>query len=554
MASRQEDPKDSAADQQTSQHPALELSEHQSVVDRPMDRCISKATNSVPREILTLIFQFCVASEAGLANRFFHNTAKSPWLLTYVCGKWRELALRTPSLWTTIRVSVDALEGSGRSLADVSELLLSYLERSRPLLLSITVMSEDSFPAHILDPIAATCERWHDLFLFAHPDDFPRFGAIRDHLPALQALQIIPTRLGNPANTSPTMFEIAPKLDTLSLGGHALELNFALPWKQIRSFEGNYIDPIDVLSVLPRMPGLTDLKLGREPPEHTPGPTQGIMITLASLRALTLNVSDDQRSPGHPDDLLDHLTLPALSDLEVECDVEESIECMRRLIERSDCRIETLTLVVTFKCRGDLLSLFRLTPHLRRLTLFDGTTMTAPRLLDALVVRPEDPGSVLLPKMEHTTLLASSPLPEEDVLRWLDVFESRVNPPQPQSEDGEVDEAQRIHSLRGILMGCTSGENIVGNRVCVDRFQGIATAGVTVDLWRADALSACGFGPEATWMRERRATEAKEANDSAARCMRGLFPLDMRITSQRKLAVSVTEVPMSAQTYHITVM
>ena len=295
--------------------------------------------------------------------------------------------------------------------------------------------------------------------------------------------QIIPTRLGNPANTPPTMFEIAPKLDTLSLGGHALELNFALPWKQIRSFEGNYIDPIDVLSVLPRMPGLTDLKLGREPPEHTPGPTQGIMITLASLRALTLNVSDDQRSPGHPDDLLDHLTLPALSDLEVECDVEESIECMRRLIERSDCRIETLTLVVTFKCRGDLLSLFRLTPHLRRLTLFDGTTMTAPRLLDALVVRPEDPGSVLLPKMDHTTLLASSPLPEEDVLRWLDVFESRVNPPQPQSENGEVNEAQRIHSLRGILMGCTSGENIVGNRVCVDRFQGIATAGVTVDLW-----------------------------------------------------------------------
>ncbi|KAL1695450.1 hypothetical protein GGG16DRAFT_45217 [Schizophyllum commune] len=523
MISRKEAPKESVADQQASQHPALEPSAHQSVVDRPMDR--------VPHEILTLIFQFCVASENGLPNQFFHNTAKSPWLLTRVCGKWRELACKTPSLWTTIRISVDALEESGRSTADVSDLLRSYLQRSYPQLLSVSVMSEDSFPAHILNPIVETCKRWHFLFLFAHPDDFPRFAVIRGRLPFLQSLQVIPTRLGDPANPPPTMFEIAPRLTTLMLGGHALDLNFALPWKQIRSFEANYIDPADVLRLLPHMPGLVNLKLGREPPEHTPGPTQGIMITLASLRALTLNVSDGQRSPDHPGDLLDHLTLPALSDLEVECDVEESIESMRRLVERSDCRIDTLTLVVTFKVRGNLLGLFRLTPHLRRLTLFDGTTMTAPSLLDALVVRPEDPGSALLPKMEHITLLASTPLPEEDVLRWLDAFESRVNPPQPLDEDGEADEARRVHSLRGILMGCTSGENIVDNRVCLDRFHGIMAAGVSVDLWRADPLSARGEGPRVTQMGERRAVEAKSANESlfdsqrAARCEILLRPI-----------------------------
>ncbi|KAI5826425.1 hypothetical protein K523DRAFT_331209 [Schizophyllum commune Tattone D] len=497
MISRKEASKESVPDQQASQHPALEPSAHQSVVDRPMDR--------VPHEILALIFQFCVARETSLPNQFFHNTAKSPWLLTRVCGRWRELACKTPSLWTTIRISVDALEESGRSLADVGDLLRSYLQRSWPLPLSITVMSEDSFPAHILEPIVETCERWHYLFLFAHPDDFPRFAVIRGHLPALQSLQVIPTRIGEPTDTTPTMFEIAPKLNTLSLGGHALELNFALPWKQIRVFEANYIDPADVLRFLPLMPALTDLKLGREPPEHTPGPTQGIMITLARLRALTLNVSEGQRSPAHPGDLLDHLTLPALDDLEVECDVEESIETLRRLIERSDCRIETLTLVVTFKCRGNLLGLFRLTPHLQRLTLFDGTSMTEPRLLDALVVRPEDPWSVLLPKLERITLLASTPLPEEDVLRWLDAFESRVNPPQPQDEDGEEDEARHVHSLRGILMGCTSGENIVDNKVCLDRFNGIKAAGVSVDL-------CCG--PGATQMEKRRAVEGREAEKS----------------------------------------
>ncbi|KAL1679388.1 hypothetical protein EV122DRAFT_289571 [Schizophyllum commune] len=490
MITRKESPKESVADQQASQHPALEPSAHQSVVDRPMDR--------VPHEILTLIFQFCVARETALPNQFFHNTAKSPWLLTRVCGKWRELACKTPSLWKIIRISVDALEESGRSTADVSDLLRSYLQRSYPQLLSVSVMSEDSFPAHILDPIVETCERWYFLFLFAHPDDFPGFAVIRGRIPFLQSLQVIPTRLGDPANTPPAMFEIAPRLTTLMLGGHALDLNFALPWKQIRSFEANYIDPADVLRFLPRMPGLINLKLGRERPEHTPGPTQGIMITLPYLRVLTLNVFDGECSPGHPGDLLDHLTLPALNDLEVECEVEESIEAIRRLIERSDCRIESLTLVVTFKCRGNLLGLFRLTPHLQQLTLFDGTSMTEPRLLDALVVRPEDPGSVLLPKMHHITLLASTPLPEEDVLRWLDALESRVNPPQPVDEDGEVDENRRVQSLRGILMGCTSGENIVDNKVCVDRFNGIMAAGVSVDLWRADPLSVRGRGPGVT--------------------------------------------------------
>ncbi|KAL1745701.1 hypothetical protein HDZ31DRAFT_81783 [Schizophyllum fasciatum] len=476
MISRMDSGGESVAERLSSQPPTL--------AHRPPDAA-DCPLHRLPNEILTLIFRFCVASQSGMPNQFFHDTSKAPWVITHICHRWRAAAHRTPSLWTTIRLSVDALEEPMRSRPEVTELLSSYLERSHPLPISITIMSEDGFPAHILGPIVATCERWHDLFIFIHPDDLPRIAVIRGRLPALQALQIIPTRLGQ-TNAPPTMFEVAPRLDTLTLGGHALELGFALPWSQIRSFEANYIDPAHVLRALPRMPELIDLKLGREPPEHAPGAIEGLMITPTHVRTLTLNVVEGQRSPGHPGDLLEHLTLPALTDLEVECDVEESIESIRRLVERSDCRIEALTLVVTFSCSGNLKGLFGLLPHLRRLTLFDGSSMTDGPLLDALVVRPEDPGSVLLPKMEHITLLASTPLQEHEVQRWLDVFESRVEPQQPQDSDGEDDGARQVHALRSILMGCTSGENIVDNRLCLDRFNVIRVSGVMVDL--------CGWG------------------------------------------------------------
>lgn len=438
---------------------------------------------SLPYEILALFFQVCVTQDKGQPNQFFHDTSKAPWKLTHICARWRAVAIRTPSLWTTIRVSVDALETPERSEEDVTSLLVSYLQRSQPLPLSLVLMSEDSLPEHILQPILDTVQRWHDVFIFTHPDDLRRFNGIRGRLPELQALQIIPTRLGEPFDAPPAMFEIAPKLDTLSLGGHALDLHFALPWAQVRSFEANYIDPADVLHLLPSMPDLAVLKLGRELPEQPPEDVEGVMVTLSHVHTFTLNVVEGQHASGHPDDLLSHLIFPALSDLEVECDVEESIENVRSFIERSECRIEALTLVITFRCRDGLQELFKVIPHVQRLTVFDGLSMTEMSLLEALVVRPEDPAGVLVPKVEHITLLASKPLPEEHVQKWLDVFESRVEPAQPQDSDRESDGTPPVCALRSILMGCTSGENIVDNEACLERFHRIMDAGVSVDLW-----------------------------------------------------------------------
>ncbi|KAL1750883.1 hypothetical protein FB107DRAFT_223080 [Schizophyllum commune] len=432
---------------------------------------------SVPAELLSYIFGGCVALDMAPPSCFFHQTSKAPWTLTRVCRRWRQTAQNTPSLWTNVRVSVDTLEALGRSQEDTAAILNNYLDYSHPMPLSVIINSEDAFPDYILRPLVNTCERWRDLFLFTHPDDFAPLAIIRGRIPLLQSLRIVPTRVGEPLVPTPAMFELAPSLTKAALGGHALTLDFALPWAQVRDFEANYVGSAEVLPLLPLMPALVRLRLGFEPPDHQPVDARAWPVLHTGVRALVMNVADGERMPA---DLLDSLTLPVLAELEVECPVVERVERTRAFIARSGCALDTLTLVITFQCMGSLQGVFALAPQLRALTLFDGASITDVALLEALAVSEDSPGSVLLPKLESITLLASTPLPEVDVQRWLNVFESRVHPRQPE----EVAENETMVSpLRSILMGCTSGQHIVDNEECVHRFHRMMEEGVKVNLW-----------------------------------------------------------------------
>ncbi|KAJ7114031.1 hypothetical protein C8R44DRAFT_676471, partial [Mycena epipterygia] len=56
----------------------------------------------LPPEVLGEIFSWTLPSarDALLRRRF--DTKNSPWVLTYICGRWREVALSTPSLWSLV--------------------------------------------------------------------------------------------------------------------------------------------------------------------------------------------------------------------------------------------------------------------------------------------------------------------------------------------------------------------------------------------------------------------------------------------------------------------
>ncbi|KAK1229537.1 hypothetical protein PQX77_007363, partial [Marasmius sp. AFHP31] len=71
----------------------------------------------LPNEILTEIFVLCVDRDTSIVNRHTTysdrnndypstlDTKKSPWVLSQICARWRNLALSLPKLWSAIDLS-----------------------------------------------------------------------------------------------------------------------------------------------------------------------------------------------------------------------------------------------------------------------------------------------------------------------------------------------------------------------------------------------------------------------------------------------------------------
>ncbi|KAL1752711.1 hypothetical protein FB107DRAFT_292943 [Schizophyllum commune] len=434
----------------------------------------------IPAEIYTLIFEFSVSMDALSAyNFFFDDTTKAPWLLGQVCSRWRTIVHDAPTLWTIVRLSTCLLQEGPQPEESIVEMLVYYLERSKSLPISLFLLSEEYFPEPILAPLLDCSDRWRDVFLFLHPDHLPRFVPIRDRLHQLRTMSLIPTVPSNTADYMRDMFKAAPSLESLALNGHSLELGLSFPWAQIRIFEANYVDPADILRIMPSMPRMLRLQLGREPPERTLEDTTNWIVRHNGIRSLSLNSIDDHIE-GHPADLIDHLDLPAMSSLSIQCDRAENMEAISDLLQRSACTIRELKLDIRFDHADRLLHLLRDQPRLAqvtKLTLHDGEPIGGLSFTTALCVASDDPASAIMPLVDEMDILLSTDAPGPFVQRWLSVFESRVSPAQPTDP-----ELPRLQSLQRITIGCRSGSGVLDDPGCMNRFRALAQADIELEL------------------------------------------------------------------------
>ncbi|KAL1669766.1 hypothetical protein GGF50DRAFT_95093 [Schizophyllum commune] len=441
----------------------------------------------IPAEIYTLIFEFGVSMDASSSYNFFSDdTTKAPWVLGHVCSKWHNIVHEAPALWTIVHVSTCLLEECPQPEESIVEMLKYYLERSRALPISLFLLSEEYFPEPILKTLLDCSDRWRDVFFFLHPDHLPRFIPIRDRLRQLRTMSLIPTVPNNTTDCMRDMFQAAPSLESLALNGHSLELGLSFPWAQIRIFEANYVDPADILRIMPSMPRMLRLQLGREPPEHTAEDTTNWVVRHDGIRSFSLD-SVDEHIEGHPADLIDHLDLPAMSRLSIQCDRPEDMEAISQLLQRSACTIRELKLDIRFDNADRLLRLLRDEPRLaqvKKLALHDGEPIGGLGFTTARSVPSDDPASAIMPMIHEMDILLSADEPGSFVQRWLGVFESRVNPAQPADP-----ELPRLQSLKRFTIGCRSGSGVVDDTTCMNRFRALVQVGVLLEL-------NCGVGVE----------------------------------------------------------
>jgi hypothetical protein len=248
----------------------------------------------------------------------------SPTLLTHICRRWREIALGTPALWSTISTSYH----DGIPLKQKAHILDLWLKSSRFRPLSLRINNEIGVAA-ILAAMVPHRSRWEYLDLYLSPFHLP---IIDGPMPLLQHLRL--TLSENPA-TDVLAFRDVSLLRSVILNG--LSLHVILPWGQLTSLTLAIVDPRDCFPILQQTSNLVRCVLKLEAMyggNDQPGPD----ITLPYLESLSI----DQYGAIPVTDFLETFIVPALRRLEIpeECLGTSPLDSLTGFISKSGCKLE----------------------------------------------------------------------------------------------------------------------------------------------------------------------------------------------------------------------
>ena len=199
----------------------------------------------IPPEILSYIFVLCLSHRPP--NEIKRSSLKRSLLLTRVNQYWRQVALSTPQLWSTIFLDSKSLPGAGaghEAPAEASSSTLCMpkvcLERSGACPLSITVFSQE-FNVEILDFIIPISDRWRRMSLNTNLTMLQSLFPIQGKLRRLEHLEIRNTQW--PEGPPPSIglfsfFSEAPRLNHVMVSNPFQSTFEVLPLQQLTTWDG----------------------------------------------------------------------------------------------------------------------------------------------------------------------------------------------------------------------------------------------------------------------------------------------------------------------------
>jgi hypothetical protein len=137
----------------------------------------------LPIEVLCQIFALCLPAET---DRFRVSSKLAPILLTWICRRWREVAMNTPSLWCKLYVQVHPDRGDWRKAASYYSL---WLKRSRERSLSLAIDCPPNGAAKLERLLRPYNTQISSLLLLSE-DAAIAAGLFLQDLPALQKLKL----------------------------------------------------------------------------------------------------------------------------------------------------------------------------------------------------------------------------------------------------------------------------------------------------------------------------------------------------------------------------
>ncbi|KAF9262598.1 hypothetical protein L218DRAFT_1077809 [Marasmius fiardii PR-910] len=284
----------------------------------------------LPDEALASIFDFCVSFDQEALTS---GEDASLWSITHTCRKWRAVAVSQPALWRYIHVNIGDAPGYPPEDHYFSRVIMELLLNE----------SHRCHEAHL----DLNCD--HELYCWLAEQG--RLGV--DLLGDWCALD--GSGFSDAPKLSTAILLIEPEYTNNSDDGPSHIPMITLPWHQLCQYGCHYFGDTEFFDIMAQLHTVEDLKL--TDPSH-----YDVTSSFSSTRFLTFPVL--HCFEFHPPDVetassfLDHLTVPALNDLQIRLytvtDYEESemlLTSIVTLCTRSPCQLQNLDLEIeVFSC------------------------------------------------------------------------------------------------------------------------------------------------------------------------------------------------------------
>ncbi|KAJ6561465.1 hypothetical protein DFH09DRAFT_494198 [Mycena vulgaris] len=323
------------------------LEQDRITVDRQLSATSTFPLLTLPVEITAEIFLLCLPPIETLRNfRVSINLkTQAPTIFLGVCRTWRDIALETPALWTTLYLDLNFIDPRVAStLGEVEGWIDRWLNRAalHPLSISLHLRPrgvEDNpiTPSRARDVIHRYASRVQYLELYFGQDDMRQLDLGSAVFPQLKHAVLGNDGSFEPADYRPVnVFNNAPQLRELHLIPYTVLSDYIPPSFQLTKFEGD----IENLELFALAPNLTQIKCTVD--YLVPLPASE--ISHARLESLTLDGEKD---------ILQHLALPALQSLHISAMEDTTYPTLLSFLTRSSPPLRTLCIRVDDQKFGD---------------------------------------------------------------------------------------------------------------------------------------------------------------------------------------------------------
>ncbi|KAG7098342.1 hypothetical protein E1B28_000301 [Marasmius oreades] len=330
-----------------------------------------------PPEVMVEIFEYCCSTNyVTRTNRKPSHSLIPPALeISMVCGRWRELAITAPSLWSSMHIVRGDVTTFQANMYRAAKLFLAR-SKSHPIMLCLVSEGLQNEP-DVADMFVQQSTRLRSLTLSIACDGTSglTLGAIRGRLPILSDLAL-QGDLRSPDIIS-NVFETAPALRSLSLERNFITSNLCLPWRQIRSIRLYDSKLNRMLQVLGLCLDLEDIELVDIHPDEFDA---GNHLVLHRTRRLSIATTQARCMA----EAIHQITCPHLMSLEISDDGDNwnlpwNISSIATDLLQPTCVLTSLHLQGVPATDTDLIALLRQVPTLQTLFVQESFPTSFPR-------------------------------------------------------------------------------------------------------------------------------------------------------------------------------